>query len=74
MHRINAGFNAVYPILCAFICGTQLPRLLEAIDAGVGVHNATDLSLWLVVAVTGIAALTGAWRAVASTASAETSS
>ena len=59
MHRIHA----VFPIVCAFVCGFRLPDLLWAIDTHAEVRTATDLSLWIVVPVTGIAALVGAWKA-----------
>jgi hypothetical protein len=56
-------WNAVSPILAAFLCGYHVPELAWAIDSGRGIHSATDLSLYLIVAVMGLWALIGAWRA-----------
>ncbi len=59
MHR----WNAVSPIVFAFLCGYHLPELAWKIDSDAGVHSATDLYLWIIVPVSGIAAVWGAWRA-----------
>lgn len=56
-------WNAVSPIVFAFICGYHLPELAWKIDSGAGVHSATDLAEYLIVGVSGIVAVWGAWRA-----------
>jgi len=66
-------FNAVSPIVFAFLCGYNLPRLARKIDTGAGIHSATDLAEWLVVLVAGLVAIHGAWRAVRSARDSQTS-
>jgi hypothetical protein len=56
-------FNAVFPFVMAFLCGYHVSDLAWAIDTRAGVHSATDLYLWIIVPVSGIAALIGAWQA-----------
>lgn len=55
--------TAVLPILCAFVCGHQLPYFLRVVENGAPIRTATDLSDWIVVPILGLAALEGAWRA-----------
>lgn len=56
-------FDAVSPILSAFLFGFYLPELAWALDAGKGVESATDLVPWIIVPLTGAWTLIGAWRA-----------
>ena len=65
--------NAVSPIVFAFLCGYHLPDLAWAIDTKKGIHSATDLYVWIIVPVAGIAAILGAWRAYKNEKPAQTS-
>ena len=57
------GMNGVSFILSAFLCGFNLPELTWRIDSDAGIHSATDLYVWMIVPMTGIWAIYGAWRA-----------
>ena len=61
-------WNAVSPIVFAFICGYHLQDLAWAIESEKGVHSFTDLFLWIVVPLSGLFAVLGAWRAFKSAA------
>lgn len=67
-------FEAVFPFVMAVVFGSSLQDLAWAIDTNAGIHSATDLSRWIVVAVSGIAAFLGARKAYKAAAPAKESS